>query len=130
MHEKDYSQWHTLKSTIHNVKERPHFHEREIWFSSLGANIGFEQDGRGIDYLRPLIIIRKFNNEVCLALPLTKNQKTGPHYFAFSYQEDFVSTAILSQIRLIDAKRLEYKSGTISKNEFIQLKQKLKQLIA
>lgn len=130
MHGKDYSQWHTLKTAIHNEKKRPHFHEREIWFSSLGANIGFEQDGRGSDYLRPLIILRKFNNEICLVLPLTKNHKKGTHYFSFSYQDNFISTAILSQIRLIDVKRLEYKSGSISKVDFAQLKQKLKQLIA
>jgi len=129
MHEKDYSQWHTVKSSVHYTKKRPFFHEREIWFCALGANIGFEQDGRGEQYLRPTIILKKFNNEVCLVIPLTRNNKKGIHYFNFSYQDNLISTAILSQIRLVDAKRLEYKSGTITEKDFVVLKQKLTQLL-
>ena len=130
MDEKDYSLWHKIKTFINNEKERPNFHEREIWFCSLGSNVGFEQDGRGEDYLRPAIIIRKFNKQVCLVVPMTRNVKEGIHYFNFSYKDGATSAAILSQIRLIDAKRLSYKSGNISKEDFGKLKEKLKQLIA
>ena len=130
MHEKAYVDWHKLKATIHKEKQRPHFHEREIWFCSLGANVGYEQDGRGDNYLRPVVILRKFNNEVCIVVPLTKNQKMGIHYFNFMYHEAIISTAILSQVRLVDAKRLDYKSGNISVVDFQLLKQKLNQLIA
>lgn len=130
MYEKDYLPWHTLKTNVNNAKDRPFFHQREIWFCALGVNVGFEQDGRGERYLRPIIILRKFNNEVCLVIPLTKNNKKGVHYFNFTYHDDLISTAILSQIRLIDAKRLEYKSRTISEKDFGELKQKLTQLIA
>lgn len=130
MNKKNYSQWGDIKTTVHNEKERPFFHEREIWFCVLGENVGFEQDGRGEEYLRPVVIVRKFNNEVCLVVPLTKNQKKGIHYFSFSYKEELISTAILSQVRLVDAKRLDYKSGTISETDFVALKQKLRQLIA
>ncbi len=130
MNKKDYSIWHDIKTEVHNKKERPYFHEREIWFCMLGANIGFEQDGRGKEYLRPVVVIRKFNNEVCLVIPLTKNHKKGIHYFSFLYKDEMVSTAILSQVRLVDAKRLDYKSGTISELDFLSLKQKLKRLIA
>ena len=129
MSQKDYSQWHEIKTVLHNDKERPFVHEREIWFCSLGANVGFEQDGRGETYLRPVVIVRKFNNEVCWIIPLTKNQKKGRYYFSFLYLDNFVSTAILSQIRLIDSKRLEYKSGTMSEADFVFLKQKLTQLL-
>jgi mRNA interferase MazF len=130
MNKKDYSQWQKLKTNVHNEKQRPYFHEREIWFCSLGANIGFEQDGRGEDYLRPVVILKKFNNEVCLIIPLTKSRKKGIHYYSFSHKDDFISTAILSQIRLIDSKRLDYKAGDIAENDFILLKQKLMRLLA
>ncbi len=129
MSKKDYSNWHKTKTVINNDKVRPKFHEREIWFSVLGSNVGFEQDGRGESFLRPVIIIKKFNNEVCLIVPLTKNKKNGIHYYQFSYLDNFISTAILSQIKLIDSKRLNYKSGNISERDFLGLKEKLKQLI-
>ncbi len=129
MNKKNYSDWHNLKTTVNNDKERPKFHQREIWFATLGNNIGFEQDGQGKDYLRPVVIIRKFNQQVCLVVPLTKNHKKGIHYYSFSYQKGIVSTAILSQVRLIDSKRLNYKSGYLSEKDFIALKEKLRQLI-
>jgi len=81
---KDYKIWMGRKSKIHNDKVRPFFHEREVWFSSLGENIGFEQDGSGDKFLRPLLILRKFNNEVLWALPLTRIDKTGKYYFRIS----------------------------------------------
>ena len=56
---KDFKKWHTQKSDLHENKTRVFFHEREIWFTSLGANIGFEQDGRGDDFLRPIVILKK-----------------------------------------------------------------------
>ena len=41
-----------------------------------------------------------------------------------------VSTAILSQIRLIDCKRLQYKIGDMDQKNFDEIKEKLKQLLA
>jgi len=130
MRPKDYAKWHRNKAYLHNTKIRPNFHEKEIWFCSLGSNIGYEQDGSGSHYLRSAIIVRKFNNQVALIVPLTKTAKTGVHYFSLQFRPNEMSTAILSQIRLIDGKRLQYKAGNISKANCNLLKQKLKQLIA
>lgn len=130
MNRKNYFQWHSLKTFINNEKERPNFHEREIWFCSLGCNVGFEQDGRGKDCLRPVLVLRKFNKQICLIIPLSRNNKKGIHYFQFSYIRDLASTAILSQVRLIDSKRFKYLDGYISKGDFGSLKEKLKRLIA
>ena len=38
-------------------------------------NIGYEQDGSGNDFIRPVVIIRKFNNEIFWGVPLTKTRK-------------------------------------------------------
>lgn len=126
---KDYQTWHTKKEFLQDEKARPFFHEREIWFCSLGENIGFEQDGRGEEFLRPVIVIKKFNQEVCWGIPLTKKQKKGQYYFQFLLGEE-VSTAILSQIRLIDSKRLQYKIGDLSEADFVEIRKRLTQLLA
>ena len=118
---KDFNKWHIEKSNLHENKVRAFFHEREVWFASVGLNIGFEQDGRGDEFLRPIIILKKFNNEVLWCIPLTKNQKKGKYYFSFKLGDN-ISTAILSQIRLLDAKRLEYKLGDMSEKDFANLK--------
>ena len=81
--------------------------------------------------MRPILILRKFNNEVIWALPLTRTNKTGKYYFRISLvtDEDNVddrpSVVILSQIRLVDAKRLQYKVGMVKEDEFIKIKEAL-----
>ena len=116
-----------MKADLNQQKIRPNFHERGIWFSSAGVNVGFEQDGRGEHFLRPFLIIKKFNNLVCLAVPLTKNQKKGKYYFQFKFAGNSnVSTAILSQIKLMDAKRLQYKIGEIGEDDFRAVITKIK----
>jgi mRNA-degrading endonuclease toxin of MazEF toxin-antitoxin module len=127
---KDYKVWSNEKSNLHNEKIRANFHEREIWHCSAGENIGFEQDGQGETFLRPALILRKFNNEVLWMLPLTKTFKKGPYYFNFTFLEGITSSAILSQIRLIDAKRLQYKIGDMGPEDFAKIKEKFKQLLA
>ncbi len=128
--EKDFRKWHIEKSAIHHDKKRPFFHVREAWFCSLGANVGFEQDGGGDKYLRPVLILRKFNNEVLWVLPFTKHNKVGKYYFRVRISKNKIeSTLILSQIRLIDAKRLQYKLGDISKGDLGELKKRLRALL-
>lgn len=110
------------------------FHEREVWYCHLGENIGFEQDGRGDTFLRPIVIIRKFNNDIFWGVPLTRTQKDLPFYFTFTITtEDGAlaekSTAVLSQIRLVDAKRLRRMIGYISEADIISLKKRLKALL-
>ena len=134
--EKDYRVWTPLKKTLNNDDEpRLFFHEREIWYCHLGENIGFEQDGRGDQFLRPLVIIRKFNNDIFWGVPLTRTQKDLPFYFTFAIQsatgtnDHDMSTAVLSQVRLVDAKRLRRMIGYISEKELALLRKKLKALL-
>ncbi len=125
-----FSSWHIKKTHIDEYKARPFFHEREIWFSSLGKNVGYEQDGKGEDFIRPVVIVKKFNNQVFWAIPLTTRPKEGKYYFSFNIVGRGLNVAILSQIRLVDAKRLQYKIGTLEHQDFVAIKQKLKDIIS
>lgn len=125
---KDFQKWHDRKAKVDEIEKRPFFHEREIWFCHLGVNIGFEEDGSGEEFLRPVVIIKKFSNEVFWAVPLTKTDKKTQFYFPFSFNSE-MSVAILSQIRLIDGRRLSYKVGDITEGDFLQIKEKLKALL-
>jgi mRNA interferase MazF len=131
---KDFQKWHTEKEKLNETENRLFFHEREIWYCSLGANIGFETDGKGEDFLRPVVIVRKFNNEIFWAVPLTKSKKpiskkSEKYYFAFSFIPEVKSLAVLSQLRLIDACRLRRHVGEINEAEFQELTKKLKTLL-
>lgn len=126
---KDFQNWHNKKTKIDDIKKRPFFHEREIWWCSFGVNVGFEQDGGGKDFLRPIIIFKKFNNEIFLAIPLTHTDKKTKYYFHFVFGKNFASAAILSQVRLIDSKRLSHKLGDLSDIDFENLTKKFKAIL-
>ena len=125
---KDFTEWTEQKTVVTNTKERPYFRESEVWATALGANIGYEQDGRGENYLHPTVVLKKFNNQVCWSIPLTRNEKKGEYYFSFNFKEG-VSTAILSQVKLIDAKRLYYQLGKVSETDFCELKKRFVALL-
>ena len=131
---KDFQKWHDKKARIDTLGKRPFFHEREVWFCHLGANVGFKQDGIGNDFLRPVIVFRKFSSKIFWAVPLTKvdketNEKAAKYYFTFFLKERGKNCAILSQIRLVDARRLSYLIGEISEKDFVDLTKKLKGLL-
>lgn len=115
---KDFQNWHKLKEWIDKNIKRVFFHEREVWWCSIGINIGYEQDGRGSRFARPVVIFKKFNNEVFWGVPLSTKIKKGKFYVSADIGDGIARVAIISQLRLIDAKRLIDKIGTIKKDNY------------
>lgn len=121
----EYRRWHTKKSEIDEESKRVYFHEREVWFCHLGKNIGFEQDGNGDNFGRPVVVFRKFNNEVFWAIPITTKDKKGKFYIKVDLGDRIHRLAILSQLRLLDGKRLYQKIGVISETTHKFLERRL-----
>ncbi len=72
---KDFENWNKLKQKLESRKNIPTFKEREIWWCSIGVNIGCEEDGKNQLFNRPILIIRKFNNNMFLGAPYHKTKK-------------------------------------------------------
>jgi mRNA interferase MazF len=89
----------------------------------LGANVGTEQDGKGGNFTRPVVVLAKFNEHSCLVLPLTGRERRGRYYCYLGEVQGRPSSAILSQLRLIDSKRLIQKAGSISPDQRAALKE-------
>ena len=123
--DKDFNNWNTTKKNIHNKKHRLFFKKREIWWCCLGVNIGYEQDGTNTSFSRPVIIVNKFNLDTCVIIPLSTTTKTGKFYFPVGLIDKEEAKAILSQVRLIDKKRLINKVGTLEKVLFKKLLQEI-----
>jgi len=128
MEKEIFNNWNNLKQNIENKNKLAKFKEREIYFVNLGKNIGSEQNGKGEKFKRPIIIFKKFNDKIFLAIPLTSKFKNNIFHFGFMFSNK-KSWAILSQIRLLDSKRIERKIGYISEKDFRLLKEKFKNLI-
>jgi len=125
--DEDFDKWNVKKKAL-SKRDRVYFQKGEIWITSIGKNVGDEEDGKHSDYERPVLIVRKFNNNIFFGVPLTTNKnKEGKYYhklISFSG-----SVLILSQTRLFDAKRLLRFIGKINNDELKEIKLKIGSII-
>ena len=120
--EKEFDRWNESKKRIDKRDTgEVYFYERELWWCSLGANVGFEQDGTGETFERPVVIIKKYNQRVFLAIPLSTTLKRGKYYAPLGLVDGREAVAILSQLRLIDCKRLTNRIGILDSALFFEL---------
>lgn len=119
---KDFDIWNIEKKKIHHETVAPFYHQREVWWCSLGVNVGSEQDGTGKNFDRPVVVIKGFNKDIFFGVALTGKRKEGKYYLPLGTIEDREASAVLSQVKLIDAKRLVRKIATLDQALFEQLK--------
>ena len=124
--EKDFDMWNNLKKKIERSKDTLYFpKEGEVWMCSLGKNIGFEQNGGGSNFSRPILIVKKFNNHMFWAIPLSTKQKAFDFYFNFKDPHNNKVSAIIAQLKLVSVKRLRRKMYEIPVDLLNTLKLKL-----
>lgn len=130
---KEYDQWHTKKSILNERKDMDaiFFREKEIWWVALGANVGFEQDGKGEEFRRPALILKKFNRHVVLVVPLTTKLKRGNKYYVscVASSDTLDRMAIISQIRLVDTRRFVDKLGVVEESSYQKIKNAVKAML-
>lgn len=127
---KDFDKWNEKKKELHSRAEAPFFHEREIWWCSLGVNIGFEQDGSDNEYYhRPVLVLKGLSRQTCLVIPLTTSKSKHPLRPSIGIVEDKEAHVLLSQMRVIDTKRLVRKIGYLDKKVFENIRKTAKGIL-
>jgi mRNA interferase MazF len=121
---KNFDEWNKAKKQINAVKFVPYFSEREIWWCSIGINIGFEEDGKNEKFERPVLIVKRYNSNLFLGIEMTSKSKQDKFHYAVTEK----SVAILSQIRTFSAKRLTRRVRRITPIQFDELIRKMKKL--
>lgn len=125
---KKFNEWNEVKKATEHISEKVYFKERDIFWTRIGENIGFEQNGKGDEFQRPILVVKKYTNDMFLGVPLSTTLRDGSFYFSFNFDNN-TSTALLVQHKLHSNKRLMKKMGMISKCDFENLKTKLHDLI-
>ena len=122
--EKDFDKWNNLKKSTELKLDNFGVHEREIWWTSFGLNIGVEIDGKNNDFERPALIIRKFNRQMVWVLPTTLQAKDERFHekFILGNKEYFVA---ITQLRTISTKRFLRKIDMMSKEDFKRVNQRI-----
>jgi len=129
LYKDSFDEWNQLKKVLHNKKEIIKFSNGNIYFMSIGKNIGHEVYGKDKLFLRPVLVYKKLSRTTFLGIPLTSQKKEGSYYFSFNYKKDTTSTAMLHQMRVFDVRRSEYLSGYINKNIYKNLQNKVEEFI-
>lgn len=124
---KDFDKWN-LKKKSTELEEKRLYTTREIWWCRLGLNIGFEQDGSGEEFLRPCVIVQGFGPRVCIVIPLTTSLSKHPLRMPIGKVDTKLASALLSQIRSIDTRRLVEKIGFLDKEIFEELRKNARNL--
>jgi mRNA-degrading endonuclease toxin of MazEF toxin-antitoxin module len=124
--DKNFDNWGVEKIRINNLKSFPNFKTGDIWMCNIGINIGTEKDGKHAAGLRPVLIFSKVSLDSFYGVPLSKVNKNGKFYQQFNFTEGITSNALISQLRIFDARRLSYLMGHVSKDDFLLIKNKIK----
>lgn len=116
-----FLEWVHHKCTINSLERTHVIKQGEIYWCALGLNVGDEENGKGFNFRRPILVFKKFNNNIFLGIPLSTKNKENKYYVQIIVK-DILQSAMISQIRVIDTKRLDEKVGYISKNDFEKIK--------
>jgi mRNA interferase MazF len=122
---KDFDKWNKIKKKIDEAVPL-YVSEREIWYCYIGLNVGSEQNGKHEMFERPVLVLKKVTVNTFIGLPMTSNKKKGSWYVGIDSTN---SSAIISQVRLFDTRRLARKIKIITIPEFELVKERLKNYI-
>jgi len=117
--QKDFDGWNKVKKEVHHntVVRESFLMEREIWWCSVGVNVGVETDRKHETFERPALIVRVFNKEMLWAVPITSTMKDSPYYYPFIFKGENRSI-ILTQLRVMSAKRLLRQVDVLPEEDF------------
>jgi mRNA-degrading endonuclease toxin of MazEF toxin-antitoxin module len=113
--------WWRLKCLLQNKDAKGAFYEGEVWWCSMGLNIGEEVYGKGIYFTGPVLVFKKLTKNSFLALPFTGSEKHGSWYIPIDLPNRR-SSIMLNQARIVDKKRLRSKITDLDIVDFHQIK--------
>ena len=113
--------WTRIKARLQISNNSLFPYKKEIWWASLGQNIGVEINGKNNRFERPVLVIKVFNLDSLLIIPITSHVNKNIFVFQFTNQNGEINFARISQMRTISTKRLIRKIGEIKEIEFEKL---------
>lgn len=119
---KRFLKWIGLKERLDQSTHEPPLVSRgDIWWASVGKNVGSEINGKNNLFSRPVVVLKKLARGFYFIVPTTTQIREGTWYIPFCHQETGM-IACLHQARAIDHRRLSSKIGTIDDEDFARIK--------
>lgn len=124
---KPFDAWNEKMKALDATHPRVFAHQREIWWCSLGVNIGVETDGKNKDFERPVVIMRVYNLDAVLVLPITSKKGDNRFHFRSETKSRGQLWIKLTQARVVSVKRLTRKVDVIHEDAFIVLQKRFRE---
>ena len=124
---KDFDNWNIRKKKIEKNRW-PYFKEWQIWNFSLWVNVWVESYWKWNDFARPVLVVKKFNNKMFFWIPLTTRNSWNKYIesiWNINWKESFLS---ISQLKIFSNKRLLNKISSLSKDDLLNIKQKIRDI--
>lgn len=125
---KDFDQWNIKKKQLEKVEKKFLFKTGDVWWCSVGLNVRVESCGKGIDFQRPVLVLRKLSKESFIGIPLSTQKKVGSWFVDMTIHGE-KRYALLYQIRMFSVSRFQRRLATLDDNDFIKVKEKLETLL-
>ena len=120
---KRFLEWIGIKRKLdaHDY-DPPLVSEGDLWWCAIGENVGIETNGKGQNFTRPVIIVKKFGRFAFFGIPTTTQKREGTWYAQFMHK-GIEETALLSQARMFSYKRLDRKMGSLDGKDYKTVKE-------
>ncbi|PIR41655.1 MAG: hypothetical protein COV31_00035 [Candidatus Yanofskybacteria bacterium CG10_big_fil_rev_8_21_14_0_10_46_23] len=125
---KDFDRWNESKKNIHLNKSGRFYREREIWWCSVGVNVGNEQDGGGKLFQRPVLVVKGLSRRTCIVIPLTTSENKHPMRVRLGDIGGKESSVVISQLRVVDTQRFNERLSILSKSRFTSIQKAVREL--
>lgn len=129
-----YDEWNEVKKEVQTNKRKLGLKPRDIFWAKIGENVGYEQNGKGKNFARPVIVIRKLTKDLFIGIPTTTTiRDDGDYFYKFNYldknKKKLEVSALILQMKVFSIKRIMNKIGMIDKENFEVILNKVKSLI-
>ena len=126
----NYDKWNEIKKQTELNKTNWTIKVREIYWVKIGQNIGYEIYGKDNEFLRPVLVYKKFNRYSFIGIPLSSQNKNNKWYIKINpYNIEKDNYVIISQIRIFSTKRIKSKFGKISNEDFEVIKHNVLEML-
>lgn len=126
-HLSEFDQWNVVSKAT-NQRKPINFKEGEVWWARIGVNIGQEMNGKGEEFVRPIVILKKYNQFSLLGAPTTTTKRENIYRVSVGEIGGKATSVNLSQIRSFDSRRLIRKIQSLDNEKLSWLKKKASEL--
>jgi mRNA interferase MazF len=124
---KDFDSWNEVKKKV-DIYNSKKYHPKEIWWSFWGLNIGYEESGKDKQFKRPVLILKTLSHNTCIVVPLTTSKDSNRNRINIGLIEGKHAKIIISQLKVIDTRRLSTKICILDDKIFFKIRKAVKDL--